>query len=39
VRVEEKIGSGKVKISLTFPEWKEGRVAPGKFEIEVSDDD
>jgi len=29
VRVDQKIGSGKVKITLAFPKWKEARVAPG----------
>jgi hypothetical protein len=38
VRVEEKIGSGKVKITLAFPEWKEGRVAPATFEVDVADE-
>jgi hypothetical protein len=38
VRVDQKIGSGKVKITLAFPEWKEARVSPGTFEIPVADE-
>jgi hypothetical protein len=38
VRVDQTIGSGKVKITLAFPEWKEAGVAPGKFEIPLVDE-
>jgi hypothetical protein len=38
VRVAQKIGSGKVKISLSFPDWKEGCVAPATFEIPIADE-
>ena len=36
--VDRTIGSGNVKITLAFPEWKEARVAPGTFEIPVADE-
>jgi hypothetical protein len=39
VRVDKHIGPGKVKISLAFPEWEQGQVAPAKFEIPVYDKD
>jgi len=35
VRVAEAVGAGKVKVSLSFPDWKEGNVAPATFEVPV----
>jgi hypothetical protein len=32
VRVPQAIGQGKVHITLSFPDWKEGNVAPATFE-------
>jgi hypothetical protein len=37
VRVAEPVGEGKVKVSLSFAEWKDGKVAPARFEIPVFD--
>jgi hypothetical protein len=39
VSVYEKVGQGKVKIALAFPEWTEGKVAPAKFEITMDDEE
>jgi hypothetical protein len=39
VRVDQKIGPGKVKITLAFPDWTEGKVAPAKYEIPVEDEE
>jgi hypothetical protein len=36
VRVEGAATSAKVKITLAFDEWKEGKVAPATFEIPIS---
>jgi hypothetical protein len=33
VRVPEEVGRGDVRITLSFPNWKEGRVAPATFRI------
>jgi hypothetical protein len=35
VRVGEKFGPGKVKISMSFADWKDGRVAAAEYEIAV----
>jgi len=35
VRVADKVGTGKVKISMSFDDWKEGKVAPATYEIDV----
>jgi hypothetical protein len=37
VRVPEEAGNGKAKVVLSFPDWKEARVAPATFEVPVSD--
>jgi hypothetical protein len=39
VRVDQKVGAGKVKITLAFPGWTEGKVAAAQFEIPVNDED
>jgi hypothetical protein len=33
VRVPEAAGNGKVKVTLSFPDWKAGRVAPAVIEM------
>jgi len=35
VRVPEKVGNGKAKVTLSFPDWKEGKVIPASFEVPV----
>jgi hypothetical protein len=37
VRVADAVREGKVKVSLSFAEWKDGKVAPASFEIPVFD--
>jgi hypothetical protein len=39
VRVGDKFGPGKVKISMSFEEWKAGQVAAATYEIEVPEPD
>ena len=33
MRVADKIGPGKVKVTLSFAEWKEGNVAEATYEL------
>jgi hypothetical protein len=33
VRVGDKIGPGKIKVSMSFASWKAGHVAPATYEI------
>jgi hypothetical protein len=33
VRVPSEAGNGKAKITLTFADWKEGKVVPAQVEI------
>jgi hypothetical protein len=35
VRVPQAIGHGKVRITLSFPDWKEGNVAPATFDLPI----
>jgi hypothetical protein len=35
VRVPEEAVSGIAKITVSFPNWKEGKVAPATFEVPV----
>jgi hypothetical protein len=35
VRVDDKFGPGKVKVSMSFAEWKEGKVAYATYEIDL----
>jgi hypothetical protein len=35
VRVPEEAGLGTAKITMSFPEWKEGQVAPATVEMRV----
>jgi hypothetical protein len=37
VRVPEEAGVGKARVRLSFPDWKEGHVAPATFEVPVVD--
>jgi hypothetical protein len=37
VRVGNKFGSGKVKVSMSFAEWKAGKVEAATYEIAVPD--
>jgi hypothetical protein len=34
VRVPDEADEGKVKVTLSFPAWKEGKVRPATFELE-----
>jgi hypothetical protein len=33
VRVAEKFGKGKAKVSMSFADWKDGHVAAATYEI------
>jgi len=35
VRVGDKVGLGKVKVSMSFADWKAGHVAAAMYEIPV----
>jgi len=35
VRVPEEAGNGKAKVTLSFPDWKEGKVIPASFELPI----
>ena len=35
MRVPEGAGSGKATVTLSFPAWKEGNVAPATFEVSI----
>jgi hypothetical protein len=37
VRVPEEAGTGKARVTLSFPDWKEGQVAPATFELPIAD--
>jgi hypothetical protein len=37
VRAPAEFVGGKVKVTLSFPAWKEGKVAPATFEVPVVD--
>jgi len=34
VGVNEKVGAGKVRITLSFEDWKDGKVAPATYEVD-----
>lgn len=36
VRVPDEVGQGKATITLSFPDWKEGKVAPATFEVPIT---
>ena len=33
MRVADEVGKGKVKVTLSFADWKDGKVAPATFEL------
>jgi len=35
VRVPREAGLGKAKVIVSFPDWKEGKVAPVTFELQI----
>jgi hypothetical protein len=35
VRVPSEAGKGKAKVTLSFPDWKEGKVTPATIEVPV----
>jgi hypothetical protein len=35
VRVGDKLGPGKVKVSMSFADWKAGQVAAATYEMSV----
>lgn len=35
MRVPDAAGNGKAKVTLSFPDWKEGSVAPATFEVPI----
>jgi hypothetical protein len=37
VRVPEGAGKGNARITLSFADWKEGKVMPATFEIPIMD--
>jgi hypothetical protein len=37
VRVPDEAGTGKAKITLSFPEWKEGKVTPATFDVVIAE--
>jgi hypothetical protein len=36
VRVPEQAGNGKAKVTVSFPDWKEGKVAPAELEVALA---
>jgi hypothetical protein len=37
VRVPDEAGSGNAKVTVSFPGWKEGKVAPATFELPIAE--
>ena len=37
MRVPSEAGKGKAKVTLSFQEWKDSRVAPATYEVPVVD--
>jgi sulfatase modifying factor 1 len=35
VRVPSEVGNGKALVTLSFPDWKDGNVAPATFEVPI----
>ncbi len=35
MRVPDEASTGKAKVTLSFPDWKEGNVAPAQFEVPI----
>jgi hypothetical protein len=38
VRVPEAVGTGRVRITLSFDDWKEGHVSPATFQIPLQEE-
>jgi hypothetical protein len=39
VGVPDEAGNGKAKVTLSFPDWREGEVAPATFEVPIVEAD
>ena len=39
MRVPEEAGKGKAKVTVSFADWKEGRVSAATFEVPIVDPD
>jgi hypothetical protein len=37
VRVPSEAGKGKAKVTLSYPAWKHGEIAPATFELLIVD--
>jgi hypothetical protein len=37
VRVPDEAASGKAKVTVSFPDWKEGEVTPATFEVPIGE--
>jgi hypothetical protein len=37
VRVPEEAGKGKARVTLSFPDWKDGKVTPATFEVPIAE--
>jgi hypothetical protein len=37
VRVPDAAGKGKAKVTLSFPNWKEGKVAPATVDVPIAE--
>lgn len=37
MRVPDEAGTGKAKLSLSFPDWKEGKVTPATFAVLIEE--
>ena len=37
VRVPDEAGNGKARVTLSFPDWKEGHVMPATFEVPLAE--
>jgi hypothetical protein len=35
VRVPSEAGKGKAKVTLSFPDWKDGNVTPATYEVRI----
>jgi hypothetical protein len=37
VRVPDEAGTGKARLTLSFPDWKEGKVTPATFDVHIEE--
>jgi hypothetical protein len=37
VRVPDEAGSGKAKVTVSFADWKEGKVVPATIEVPIGE--